>query len=264
MAKLEPGAIQFTGSIQNISAYKRYDSDRIILRTKGGPTKEQVDTLPAFEPTRKINKEFGGRSKAAKWIRKALAPLLMIADYNLSSALVSTLRAVQVLDNENENGKRNVLISRSQDLLAGFPINRRNPLEAVVRNSIHFTLSREEKTATLKMPQLFPSINFSPVANFPFYKWIGVLGVIPDIIFKGKGYIPVTNLLPEPCFVESDWLPVKEKADAFSMELSLKEDTIDTSCSLMLTLGISFGIIRSSLNIEPVQHAGAGKVIAVN
>ena len=59
MAKLI-GEFQFEGSIGNLSAYKRKDSDKIILRTKGGPSKRRIKTAPEFAVVRLYNLEWNG------------------------------------------------------------------------------------------------------------------------------------------------------------------------------------------------------------
>jgi hypothetical protein len=40
---------EFTGSLGNISAYRRKDSDKVILRMKGGATKKKIKTAKSFE-----------------------------------------------------------------------------------------------------------------------------------------------------------------------------------------------------------------------
>jgi hypothetical protein len=65
MAEMTPG-FSLVGSISNLSAYKRRGSDKIIVRTKGGPSKEQINRLPSFKGLRNRNKEFGGRSTTCK------------------------------------------------------------------------------------------------------------------------------------------------------------------------------------------------------
>lgn len=72
MAQITQG-LAFTGSISNLSAYKMRGSDKIILRTKGGPSKNMIKKSPRFEITRRLNVEFGGRATATKWIRNAAA-----------------------------------------------------------------------------------------------------------------------------------------------------------------------------------------------
>src|SRR5258705_12505726 len=92
MAKQETG-LGFTGSLHNISAYKRRDMDNIIC-LKGGPSKRMSKSKPSLDLTRGNNKEFGGRSTASKWIMRILYPLKPLSDYHISGPLNSTLKPV--------------------------------------------------------------------------------------------------------------------------------------------------------------------------
>ncbi len=65
------GSILFTGSMDNFSAYTMQGYDGIILRKKGGASKEKIKTGRNFYLTRKHNAEFGASSQAGKSIRKA-------------------------------------------------------------------------------------------------------------------------------------------------------------------------------------------------
>jgi len=66
MAKLISG-LSFTGSLSNLSAYKMRGHDGIIVRTKGGPSKEKIKESPSFLVTGCNNMEFGDHSTAASW-----------------------------------------------------------------------------------------------------------------------------------------------------------------------------------------------------
>src|SRR5688572_9751206 len=146
MAEMTPG-FSLVGSISNLSAYKRRGSDKIIVRTKGGPSKEQINRKSTFANLRKRNKEFGGRSTACSWIRRALNPQLPLADYNIAGPLNALLRPVQELDTLSEQGKRNIFLSRQPHLLSGFSLNRTYTFDAIVRNPLAFALSRDTLSA---------------------------------------------------------------------------------------------------------------------
>ena len=57
------GAFQMTGSIRGVSFYTVRGSEKVIMRTKGGASKEKIKSSPKFEGLRKQQKEFGGCSK---------------------------------------------------------------------------------------------------------------------------------------------------------------------------------------------------------
>src|SRR5687768_1629735 len=168
MAQISQG-LTFTGSLSNISAYKRRGSDKIILRTKGGASKKKIKTSPSFEKTRKINAEFGGRATATKWIRIALNPLLPLADYNIAGPLNALVRPIQAMDKVNAYGKRSVLFTKQPDILQGFQFNQRNTFDHIVRNPVTCTVSKKEGTAQVDIPSLVPGINFVVPGQFSFF-----------------------------------------------------------------------------------------------
>ena len=47
------GAFQMTGSIRGVSFYTRRGSDKVIMRTKGGVSKEKMAKAPQYESLRK-------------------------------------------------------------------------------------------------------------------------------------------------------------------------------------------------------------------
>ena len=118
MAKLH-GPLNFTGKLDEISAYKRKDCEGIILRMGWGPSKEDIQTKDNYENTRRNNAEFGGRSTTGKYIKKLFDPLKTVLDYNISPVLNGLLKPVQNEDRESHWGQRNVLISRKPFLLEG-------------------------------------------------------------------------------------------------------------------------------------------------
>src|SRR3954469_7906 len=88
----------YTGTIANITAYTRRDSDEVYMRSKSSLTKERIKKDPAFEPTRRTNAEFGGRSTASRLIRDVLTPLQPIVDFNLAPVIAGKVNVLQKLD----------------------------------------------------------------------------------------------------------------------------------------------------------------------
>lgn len=263
MAQMIPG-FMFTGSVSNLSAYKRRDSDKVILRTKGGASKEKIKQLPSFEKTRKINKEFGGRSTTCKWIRRALNPQLPLADYNIAGTLNGLLIPVQKLDTENPYGQRSVCLSKQPSLLSGFSLNQSYPFDSTVRNPVAFTLSRDSLSASVEIPALLPGINFHAPGKHPLYSFVTALGIVPDVVFDGVEYdVPIdyNTLGAKP--VESAWYPVLNGSPALRIEVSYPIPPPDSAFSIMLSIGIRFGTVADGGVVHQVEHAGSAKVLAV-
>ena len=54
------GTVVMTGGFGNASFYTRRGSDKVIVRTKGGPSKQKIKTSPRFESVRLQQKEWKG------------------------------------------------------------------------------------------------------------------------------------------------------------------------------------------------------------
>src|SRR5579862_1387448 len=123
MAQLE-SEFEFTGSLGNLSAYKMRGVDRIVIRTKGGASRDKILKSPEFELTRRNISEFSGCSTAGRWVRYALYSQRALADYNISGPLNALMKSMQLLDKVSEWGKRSILLSKNPTLLEGFSLNR--------------------------------------------------------------------------------------------------------------------------------------------
>lgn len=259
MAKLE-GSIQLTGSIQNLSFYKMRGTDKIIIRRKGGPSKKQVKNAKNFENTRRNNMEFGGRAMAAATIKRYLHPLLFLADYNIVGPLNALLRAIQKMDMESGWGKRHILLTKQPRLLEGFTLNRRYLLETIVRTPVVCGLQGEQ--VHIDLPALMPGINFMSPGNYPYYRFIGTAGLVPDICYTEHGYMLKYKEKSYFDFTQSDWLPVNATAPAQTLTLNGMPVNKPADCSIMVALGIAFGQMQGD-TIVPEKYVGAAKVIMV-
>lgn len=264
MAHITSG-FSFTGTIGNLSAYKRRGSDTIILRTKGGASKQKIKKSPAFANTRKINAEFGGRATATKWIRRMIHQQKPLADFNFTGALNALLKPIQEMDRRNELGKRNILFTKNPKLLQGFNLNKKNLFDSIIRNPCSFSLSRDKLQARIDIPALIPGINFFVPGRYPMYCIITQLGILPDLFYSPNGY-----KLSKPRYVDlypvtasTAWHPSLEGSPASSLEIALTTAAPDTSFTVLLSLGICFGTISTDNQVKQIKYAGASKILAM-
>jgi hypothetical protein len=257
------GDFLFTGSLQNLTAYKMKGSDKIVIRKKGGPSKEQVKHSPRFDITRRNNREFGGRATAVQKIKRILSPLQFLADYNFTGPLNALLKPIQKMDTETEFGQRGILISKNPRLLEGFTLNRRYLFDSIVRNPVTFSLSKKEGKATVQIPALLPEINFVAPGNYQWYQFRVVFGIIPDLFYNGHRYWPQGNEINfSPEIAETNWLPVNSNAAAVSLSLNLQYQPETPSYSCMLAIGLAFGTLQAG-HIQPVKYIGAAKILGM-
>jgi hypothetical protein len=247
-----------------MSAYRIKGSDQIYLRTKGGASKERIQNDPAFDTTRRLNSEFGGRASCAKRILKGMFALKMLADHNVSAPLNKRLKPVQELDTASEFGKRNIMLSANPKLLEAFSFNTSQSLEHILGAPIKLDLSRENLSADITIPQLITGINFRGVQKYPFYSFVFCLAVIPDMFWTAKGYQPS---FPEydtlaPVLDSTEWFPSVKGSTETSLTLALPAAPPNDQCVIALGIGMRFGNMISKDMLQQVKF-GCGKILSV-
>lgn len=264
MAKLK-GDLQFTGSLGELSAYKRHDMDTIIVRRKGGASKQRIKKGKEFVNTRRNMSEFAGRSVTVSYIRRILWRQKLLADYNFTPVLQGLLKVVQEEDRVSDWGQRNIYFTKNPQPLEGFSLNRRNVFDSIVRSPVSCTVSKSEGSVVLVIPSLLPGINFMVPGRYPAYSFVLTLGVLPDFIYNPNGYAPSIKAreLPPPVQHETGWLSCQQAAPAQAVELKLNRLPATAPFILMVALGIRFGTLGPGNEIEQVKRSGAAKILCM-
>ncbi len=257
--------ILFTGSLGNISAYKMRGVDRVILRTKGGPSSARIKKDPAFDVVRRNNAEFSGRAAASRWIMKMLWPQKALADYNIAGPLNALVKPIQELDTQSTFGQRNIILSKNKLLLQGFSLNRKNPFDSMVRAGVSYSLVQDTWNAQVNLPELLPGINFFPHPNMPFFSVQIVLGMVPDLFYRDGKYLPSSSSYHENnvAVVTTDWHATQGHQKKESLQVKLPEPPADEASSLLLSIGIRYGAMQNNGAIEQIKYAGCAKVLGV-
>jgi hypothetical protein len=82
--------------------YTQTGSDKVIMRTKGVATKQQITKSPTFAKLRLQQKEWSGCAKCASMIRFSFGGLHRLADYNLTPVLSGFVKNIQKCDTTHE------------------------------------------------------------------------------------------------------------------------------------------------------------------
>jgi hypothetical protein len=264
MATAHPN-FPFIGTFGNLSVYKRHDMDKYIVRTKGGPSKEQIFHAPGFENTRRNISEFGGRSSATIWLLWALAPLRSLADYNIAGPLNALIKPLQQMDPVNEWGKRSIEFTRNPRIFEGFSLNRRYPFDSIIRNSLRYTLNKQTREASIDIPALVPGINFHVPGKYPMFSLIINPVIIPDLHYGPMGYVPASDkyVRTQSDTRITEWYPVLNGSPEMSLQMKINFTPPDEFFILMLTVGIRFGTIGADGNVQQLKRAGSAKILAV-
>lgn len=263
MAKLN-GPLSFTGQLGDIVGYRRKDLEGTCLRATTSLNKERIHTDPAFANSRRTAEEAGGRSKAAKWLRRMLHSLDPVRVGNWQAQFTKVLTPLQRLDTQGLYGQRDVLFSRYGQLLEGLCLSSRTPFEGLVRNLPSFTLSKDQLQAEVVFPALTQGVNFFAPDSLAYFRVAVVLGAMPDLLYTPGGYKPegdYNQLYPAEAL--SDWYPVKGGAPATAFQLQLPKVPPNDSFGLVLAVGLLFGTVNQWGQIEPVKYQGSGRILAV-
>ena len=218
---------QITGNLKNLSFYTRKGSDGIIVRTKGGATKEKIKRDPAFAGLRKAKKEFGGCSKMGKQIRMAFYGLEHVADYNLSAVLNRLAKDIQKTDTVHPVGERDIRFSAYRFLLKGFDFSRTTRFASLLRVPLAYTLLRQRQEAVLQIPAFACSFGLNMPdtrAAFSYFRITAALGIVTDMTLNplNQGYEPVHDKLGQGYRTRStEWYSTQGSVPEQELSLSL-------------------------------------------
>jgi hypothetical protein len=134
----------------------------------------------------------------------------------------------------------------------------------VVRYPLTATIDREALSAKVNFPALMPGINFIPPVKHPYYAFRVSLGIVPDIVYTDE-YAPVHDKYPEACAVYTDtaWFHLLKGLD--TMEVTIQHTFLppDTNFTLVLAVGIYYGILKGENDIAQAPYVGSAKVLEV-
>lgn len=262
MAKIMAGiGTGLYGTIDELSFYRMKGVDKTIVRRKGGHTKNKVKKMPRVQ---RVIAEFSGRSRASKYLRNSLSSLVWLAGRNLAGTFNALMVPVQEMDTASKWGRRSVSLTACPHILRGFSLNRTVLFDSVIRHPLQWTIQRDTCSATVHFPGLFPGVHLMSGENYPYYKLAISLGIMPDLVWNKAGYLPVeTKCNYGSNFVTSSWYPLLEGSPAVDLNISLRSVPPGQQWSLVLGVGLCYGILKGTGKIDEVWDAGTAKILDV-
>jgi hypothetical protein len=118
------GEVKISGTIDDLSFYKSVFG--WLVRRKGGPTRKQFKSSPAFERSRENSSEFTRCSQAASAMRKLIIKHTSIKHKTIYHRLIKLMRLLANADQTSPRGRRDPLkdmhTKQGQLLLKDFEI----------------------------------------------------------------------------------------------------------------------------------------------
>jgi hypothetical protein len=260
------GAFQMTGSIRGVSFYTVRGSDKVIMRTKGGASKEKIKSSPKFAGLRKQQKEWSGCAKFGSMARYAFGGLHRLADYNLTPVLNGMGKNLMKLDTESETGRRSLKLSTYPQALEGFNFNRNYPLNTVLRVAPVAQLNREKLEVSVSIPRINTDIDLLNIQRLPFFRLIVAIGLVSDMIYgNANDYEP---LVPELHGISEtltgEWHSTQTILPEHIMAVALEEQEIKAmteNVTVLVSMAVEFGNVGFTGEPVEVKYAGCGKVV---
>lgn len=265
MATLQ-SAIQFTGTLGNLVAYRLPGSDKIHIRRKSVRTKEMMLSGPSFELSLQNASEFGISGKAAGLLRHAMLPVahLRAPGLNINAQGMKIISELQKLDTVNKRGERAILFSQFKHLITGFNLHPQHPLEQVITTPIIGSIDRDKGFARISLPALIQNINLHLPWHYPMYRFVMHLGVLPDVYFADDNNMTGSmNGLNYRHTAHTAWHFTRNDFPATTITLPLSNDQAINNVTLVLSAGIELGVQVTDNLIETAKKAGCAKVLAV-
>ena len=264
MAKLT-SALEFTGSIGNVSVYTVGESPEKIMRGKGGASKEKIKNDPAFELVRKNNTEFSICTGLTSSIKRAMFTLKQFGDYNYSPVINGVMRYMIQRDVNSEWGKRGALFSSHGSILEGFDLNTFHLFGSIIRPVLQYKVDYATGSATIELPALLRDVNFFPDWPLPLFRMVATLGVLDDWHHDGKQYTKIGKLPHIPCaYAITDWLLTDQPfaGETLTLQLPALWQPAPTR-SLMLSIGFEMGTAVTNQLVKPAKKKTTAKILKV-
>lgn len=264
------GSVLATGSIKGVSFYTRMGSDKVIMRTKGGPSKNKIAKGAEFEKMRKHQGEWGVCVQFARMVKNTLGDISKLSDFNLSPVWTGLGKNLMGLDKIAPVGERALRLSTYRQALANYELNRKYPFNTVLRISPVFSVDKEQLFASVTFPQINTAMSLNNYRGLPYFRLHVTLGCVSDRVFNPLNlfynYEPVSPEL-DGLFAAytGPWLSANDLIQEHSVELQLSEEYValdKKDATLLLNLGIEFGKVGFGGEISPVKYAGSGKILA--
>ena len=230
-------------------------TDKIVLRTKGGPSKKMVATAKQFDVTRRNNSEFSRRSKASAIVLRGMQALRPLADYNLAPAMNAVLKQIQSLDTTSVFGERDICLSRRPGLLEGFSFNRNVTFDTTLLAPLRVSVDVDAARVTVVIPEMVFGTNFRTAGRYPWCQFVVTAACIPDLVWRDNGYQANVNMHTG----HTAWQPATADAEERTIELSFVPPSAGPS-TLLVSIGLQYGMVSPFGEIVPVKF-GCAKVI---
>ena len=239
----QTGLIKVKGKLDGLSFYEK--DGQMFARKASSLSKNRIMTVPKYKRTRENMGEFSGCAKASRGFRRALGPVLGLADKKLVPRAFATYKKIN-LNGVGKRGKRSIDVSLNRPILKGFEINMVKVFEVTFKGvRLEATHVETRKSAQVIVPEFSPARDVVPVVGATHFRLIHTIGLVSDYAYDAVTsiYQPLTPAIEgvfastrsEAFDVESLRVPSFNLSTAFADAL-----LIPPNASVIQGIGIEF------------------------
>jgi len=244
MAK-QKGSIKYVGTIGDIRHFKIKGKEGYFAGMVGGPTGEQIKTAPEFARTRENMSEFGACAKAGKSFRMAFNQFSKgKTDSSLTGRLTSVMKKINLEDNSNPRGKRDINISENKEYLNGFEFDKNKSLNGVLGVPYTNVYQESDKESIITIAAHSPIDSINAPAGSTHYTLRGIIASVSDFhynettgIYEAKN--PAANEIAE--YAEEELIDLSTSTDELVLDASLPDEVdFSSDVAFIQCLSIEF------------------------
>lgn len=187
----QKGIIKINGSLGGITFYQQNGEN--FTRETNGPSKEKIQSDPAFRRTRENNQEFAGSAAAGKVLRLGLQTYLdVMSDSRVTSSLMKQFRIMVNRADSGTRGQRPIEILKHKDLLIGFNFNRSTLFDSVFMAPYTVAVNADRTAVTFSIPDFSTDNSIHVPSGATHLKIIATASVLSSYKFdeSSKKYVP--------------------------------------------------------------------------
>ena len=268
MAKLK-GLLNITGKLEDLSMYKMHGVDEIVVRRKGGPTKNMIKNSDSCIRIRENNTEFSTCSAMGREIRDNLQINTYSSDYSSSGKLNALMMQMLKKDEHHDRGMRGICLSQNREMLDGFDFGKNQSFNNVVKKLPEVVVEREQLKARIRIPETHGE---NHLYNFPGKSWMRYeirFAIISDMQYNAEREkaVPVNELCHGiRAYYESEWIPAKGVIPGQEVVLSVAEQAGGKLCendSLVVSVTLHYGDVGVDGKPHNAKYGAVTRIFAV-
>ncbi|MFK7833466.1 MAG: hypothetical protein AB8B52_09320 [Winogradskyella sp.] len=145
----QKGIIKLKGTLNGMCYYQLNGKD--VVRKAVGPSRERINTDPAFANVKSNNQEFAAASKLSKAIRQGLgANAKQFKDTYMASRLTGACRKI-IQKGSGNLGQRDANVHNHPEALVGFQLNKAIPLTQLYTAKPVVSANNQRTTITVNI-----------------------------------------------------------------------------------------------------------------